>query len=88
MTLEAFKVAARHNPDRMASYSASLFEVGKSRRMDCSNHSSVGALRRSPTPNPDEREAPSTCRDHQSSEIDSFVWVESSDFLSNGLGGG
>ena len=81
-------MAARHNPDRMASYSASLFEAGKSRRMDCFSRSPVGALRRSLNPAPDEREAPSTCRDRQSSEIDSFVRVESSDFLSNGLGGG
>ena len=33
-------------------------------RMDCSNRSPVGAFRRSATPNPDERETPSICRDH------------------------
>ena len=72
LTFEAFRVVARPNPDRMASYSASLFEAGKSRRMDCSSHSPFGALRRSPTPDPDEWEAPSTCRDYQSSKVDSL----------------
>ena len=68
-------MVARPNPDRMTSYSASLFEAGKSRRMDCSNRSPIGVLRRSPTPDPNERKAPSTCRDHQSSEVDSLSGV-------------
>ena len=78
LTFETFRVVAWPNPDRMTSYSASLFEAGKSRRMDCSNRSPVGALRRSPTPYPDEREAPSTCIDHQSSEVDSLSGARAS----------
>ena len=78
-------MVARPNPDRMASYSASLFEAGKSRRMDCSSHSPFGALRRSPTPDPDEWEAPSTCRDHQSSKVDSLSGWNRRIFCQTGL---
>ena len=53
----ALRVIARSNPDRMASYSTSLFDAGNPKRMDYSNFSPVGVLRRSQTPDPDEREA-------------------------------
>ena len=78
LTFEAFRVVARPNPDRMVSYSALLFEAGKSKWMDCSSCSPVGALRRSPTPDQDEREAPSTCRDHLSSGVHSLSGARAS----------
>ncbi|RVW56790.1 hypothetical protein CK203_082750 [Vitis vinifera] len=48
---------ARSNPDKMASYSASLLEAGNPSRMACSRCSPVGDCSRSPTPDPDDREA-------------------------------
>ena len=78
-------MVARPNPDRMTSYSASLFEAGKSRRMDCSSRSPVGVLRRSPTPDPDGREAPSTSRHHQSSRVDSLSAVLGRHLFYSGL---
>ena len=57
---------ARFSPDRMASYSTSLFAAGNPSRMACSSCSPVGDCSRSPTPNPDNQEAPSTCKVHHS----------------------
>ena len=59
--------SARSNPDKMASYSASLFDAGNPSRMACSSCSPVGDCSSSPTPNPDDREAPSTRKVHRSS---------------------
>ena len=56
----------------IASYSASLLEVGKSKRMACSIISPVGASSCSPSPAPVYREAPSTFRVHQP-ELSDFV---------------
>ena len=50
---------------RIASYSVSLLDVGKSSRMACSIISPVGALSCKPTPAPVCREASSTLRIHQ-----------------------
>ena len=60
-------VRARSSPDRMTSYPASLFDVGNPSRMTCSNCSPVGDCSRSPTSDPDDREAPSTRKVHHSS---------------------
>ena len=56
---------ARLSPIMMASYSASLLEAEKLRRIACSMTSSVGALSCSPRPAPVCHEAPSTFRVHQ-----------------------
>ena len=50
----------------IASYSASLLEAEKFRRMACSMTSLVGALSCSPRPAPIYSEAPSTFRVHRS----------------------
>ena len=50
---------------RIASYSISLLDEGKSSCMACSTISPVGALSCKPTPTPVWREAPSTLRIHQ-----------------------
>ena len=73
-SLETDRTRARSNPDRMASYSASLLEAGNPSRMACSKCSPVGDCSRSPTPEPDEREAPSTRRVHHSCLLDSWCW--------------
>ncbi|RVX06308.1 hypothetical protein CK203_027553 [Vitis vinifera] len=70
-SLETDRARARSNPDRMASYSASLLEAGNPSRMACSKCSPVGDYSSSPTPEPDEREAPSTRRVHHSFLTDS-----------------
>ena len=57
---------ARSIPARIASYSASLLDAGKSNRITCSILSSIGALSCKPTPDPLYWEAPSTLRIHQS----------------------
>ena len=57
---------ARSIPTMIASYSASLLEAGKSKRMAYSIISSVGALSCIPSPTPVCHEAPSTFRVHQS----------------------
>ena len=57
---------ARFSPDRMASYSTLLFDAGNPSRMACSNCSPVEDCSRSPTPDPDDREAPSTRKVHHS----------------------
>ena len=57
---------ARSIPARIASYSASLLDVGKSNRIFYSILSSVGALSCKPISAPVCREAPSTLRIHQS----------------------
>ncbi|RVW41143.1 hypothetical protein CK203_069845 [Vitis vinifera] len=59
-SLETDRARARSNPDRMASYSASLFKAGNPSRMACSRCSPIGDCSRSPTPDPDDHEAPST----------------------------
>ena len=51
---------------RIASYSTSLLDVGKSNHISCSTRSPVGALSCKTTPVPVCREAPSTLRIHQS----------------------
>ena len=56
---------ARSSPAMIASYSVSLLEAGKFRRMAYSMTSPVGALSCSPRPAPVCREAPSTFRVHQ-----------------------
>ncbi|KAL6333061.1 hypothetical protein AAG906_028244 [Vitis piasezkii] len=53
----------------MTSYSASLLEAGNPSRMACSRCSPVGDCSRSPTPDPDDREAPSTRKVHHSSSL-------------------
>ncbi|RVX08479.1 hypothetical protein CK203_014135 [Vitis vinifera] len=65
-SLETDSARARSNPDRMASYSASLLDAENPSRMACSRCSPVGDCNKSPTPEPDEREAPSTRRVHHS----------------------
>ena len=55
----------RLSPAMIASYSASLLEAGKFKRMTRSMTSSVGALSYSPRPAPIFHEAPSTFRVHQ-----------------------
>ena len=69
------RARARFNPDKMASYSASLLEAGKPSRMACSRCSPVGDYSRSPTPDPDDREAPSTRKVHHSFSVDSCRWL-------------
>ncbi|RVW98098.1 hypothetical protein CK203_029017 [Vitis vinifera] len=59
-SLETDRARARSNPDKMASYSASLLEAGNPSRMTYSRCSPVGDCSRSPTPDLDDREAPST----------------------------
>ena len=56
---------ARLIPARIASYSVSLLDAGKSNRMACSILSLVGTLSCKQTPAPVFREAPSTLRIHQ-----------------------
>ena len=56
----------RSIPTRVASYSASLLDMGKSNRIACSILSLVGALNCKPTQTLVCREAPSTLRIHQS----------------------
>ena len=51
---------------RIASYSFSLLDAGKSSRMTCSILSPFGALSSNSNPAPVCREAPSTLRIHQS----------------------
>ncbi|RVW81468.1 hypothetical protein CK203_035182 [Vitis vinifera] len=74
-SLETDRARARSNPDKMASYSASLLEAENPSRMACSKCSPVGDCSRSPTPEPDEREAPSTRRVHHSCLLDSWCWL-------------
>ena len=62
----------RSIPAMIASYSASLLEAGKSKRMACFIISSVGALICSPSPAPAYSEVPSTFRVHQR-ELSDFV---------------
>ena len=50
---------------RIASYSASLLDAGKSNRIACYILSPVGALSYKPTPDLIYRETPSTLRIHQ-----------------------
>ena len=61
----------RSTPARIASYSASLLDVGKSNRIAYSILSSVGALSCKPKLAPICREAPSTLRIHQSTLLES-----------------
>ena len=56
---------ARSIPVRIASYSASLLDMGKSNRITCSILSPVGALSCKSTPTPVCWEEPSTLRIHQ-----------------------
>ncbi|KAL6319831.1 hypothetical protein AAG906_036896 [Vitis piasezkii] len=60
MSLEVASASTRFNPNIMASYSASLFDAENSNRMACSNCSPIRDCRRSPTLDPNDREAPST----------------------------
>ena len=63
-SLETDRARARSNPDKIASYSASLLEAENPSRMACSKCSPVGDCSKSPIPEPDDREAPSTRRVH------------------------
>ena len=56
----------------IASYTASLLEAGKFRRVACSMISPIGALSCSPRPAPNYRDAPSTFRVHQPELSDSI----------------
>ena len=56
---------------RIASYSASLLDVGNSNRIAYSILSRIGALSCKPTPTPVCRKAPSTLRIHQSALLGS-----------------
>ena len=62
----------RSTPARIASYSASYLEVGKSRRMACFIISLVEALSCNPSPTPAYHKAPSIFRIHQL-ELSDFV---------------
>ena len=66
---------ARLNPDRMTSYSASLFDVGNPNWINCSSCSLVGDLRKRPTPDPNDWEAPSTCKIHHLVLPNSVPWI-------------
>ena len=57
-------MSARSNPDKMASYSTSLFDTGNPSWMACSSCSLVRDCSSSLTPDPDDREAPSTRKVH------------------------
>ncbi|RVW56003.1 hypothetical protein CK203_106361 [Vitis vinifera] len=48
---------------------------GESQPDGCSRCSPVGDCNKSPTPEPDEREAPSTRRVHHSCSLDSWCWL-------------
>ena len=63
---------ARLIPDMIASYSASLLEAGKSKRMACYIISLIKALSFSPSLTLVCREAPSTFRVHQP-KLSSYV---------------
>lgn len=75
LTLEVERAIARPKPNRMTSYSASLFDAGNPKRIDYFNCSPVGDLRRRPTPDPDDLEAPSTCKIHHPALLDSLSGV-------------
>ena len=66
LSLETDSVSAMSNSNRMASYSASLFNVGNPKWMACSSCSPIGDYSSSPTPDPNDREVPSTCKVHHS----------------------
>ena len=74
-SLETDRARARSNPDKIASYSASLLEAENPSRMAYSKCSPVGDCSRSPIPELDEREAPSTRRVHHSFLLDSLCWL-------------
>ncbi|RVX21416.1 hypothetical protein CK203_001728 [Vitis vinifera] len=74
-SLETDRARARSNPDRMTSYSASLLEAGNPSRIACSRCSPVGDCSKSPTPDPDDREAPSTRKVHHSFSPGSLRWI-------------
>ena len=75
MSLEAESANVRFNLDRMASYSASLFDVGYPSRIACSSCSSAGDFRRRPTPDPNDQEASSTCKIYHPDLPNSMLWV-------------
>ena len=60
-SLEVYKVRARLNLARMASYLASLVEVGNPSRIACSNCSLVGDYKGRPILDPKGRDTPSKC---------------------------
>ncbi|RVW15436.1 hypothetical protein CK203_094702 [Vitis vinifera] len=74
-SLETDRVRVRSNTDMMVSYSASLLEAGNPSRMACPRCSPVGDCSRSPTPDPDDREAPSTRKVHHSFSLGSLRWI-------------
>ena len=65
-SLDADKVWARLSPTRIASYLASLLEVGNLSRIAYSSRSSVGDCKRRPIPDPEPQDAPLTCSIHHS----------------------
>lgn len=66
---------ARLSSNRITSCSASLFDAGNPKQIDCSNYSPVGDSRKRPTPDPDDRKAPSTCKIHHLVLLDSVLRV-------------
>lgn len=62
--------------DNIASYSASLFDAKNPSRTAYSICSPVGDCRKSPTPEPNARDAPSTWRIHHPSLSDSASWED------------
>ena len=75
LTFESLRVIARPRPNRMTSYSTSFFDAGNPKWMDCSSPSPVGDSRRSPSPDPDDQEAPSTCNTYHLSWVESLSGV-------------
>ena len=70
MILSKDKEIARLSLAIISSYSASLLEARKSKRMACYIISLVGASSCSPSPTPVCREVPSTFKIHQSGLFD------------------
>ena len=75
ITLSKETEIPRSIPTRISSYSASLLEARKSKRMACSIISPIGALSCSPSPASVCHEAPSTFRIHQP-KLSNFLIVE------------
>ena len=67
LSLETKSASVRFNSDMMASYSASLLDAGNSSRMTYSSCSLVSDRKSGPTLDPEDGEAPSTCRVHHPS---------------------
>ena len=68
------KVKAKSSSSKIASYLASLLEVGKPSRITCSSSSPVGDCKIRPTPTLEALDAPSTWSIHHSSLGESTKW--------------